>query len=298
MTSIAPSTPSFDPGVARIPVDPVVWLVRPLGIAAGMDEPECLAGLTWTRWAPGEALRPERIGQALVEFRSVFPDRALLLIAPGIHVFAADARRLEQIACERGGPVALTVLTNSCETLNPFAGLVSLRLRQSGQQDDFTSRELSGLVNLLGDGLLHPLDRWPDHLVFLSVLAVNALAENCIPAESACVHLAEIGGGLLVSDSVFAVADDRPLSTIRALAAHEQRRPAPWGSLSARLGHHLAACTPVPDHPATSGQTITLHITHSWGGGVAQWVESFIAADQVGRNLQLRSEGPQTGKGT
>ena len=42
---------------------------------------------------------------------------------------------------------------------------------------------------------------------------------------------------------------------------------------------------------------VTLHVTHSWGGGVAQWVESFIGADDAGVNLQLRSEGPQTGEG-
>ncbi|MCW8925841.1 MAG: glycosyltransferase, partial [Xanthomonadales bacterium] len=34
----------------------------------------------------------------------------------------------------------------------------------------------------------------------------------------------------------------------------------------------------------------TLHITHSWGGGVAQWIESFIQADDGQRHFQFRSE--------
>jgi GT2 family glycosyltransferase len=42
----------------------------------------------------------------------------------------------------------------------------------------------------------------------------------------------------------------------------------------------------------------TLHITHSWGGGVARWIESFIEADTDGVNFQLRSEGPEKGQGT
>jgi GT2 family glycosyltransferase len=41
----------------------------------------------------------------------------------------------------------------------------------------------------------------------------------------------------------------------------------------------------------------TLHVTHSWGGGVEKWVDSFIDADTGGVNFQLCSEGPQTGKG-
>ncbi|MEJ2534661.1 MAG: glycosyltransferase, partial [Gammaproteobacteria bacterium] len=39
------------------------------------------------------------------------------------------------------------------------------------------------------------------------------------------------------------------------------------------------------------------HVTHSWGGGVATWVDACIAADRGGRHLQLRSEGPQSGEG-
>ena len=41
----------------------------------------------------------------------------------------------------------------------------------------------------------------------------------------------------------------------------------------------------------------TLHITHSWGGGVAQWLKSFIETDLEQRNFQLRSEDPQSDLG-
>ena len=52
------------------------------------------------------------------------------------------------------------------------------------------------------------------------------------------------------------------------------------------------------DEFLAADKPITLHVTHSWGGGVAQWVHSFIEADETGLNFQLRSEGPQTGEGT
>ena len=298
MTSIAPSKPERDQHRARIPADPVIWLYPSHGTAASQPPPDCLSGLPWPRWTPGSGLHPGRIGHALTEFRSAYPGQPLLLLSPGILLLAADAHKLERIARERNGPVVLTVLSNAHEQLNPFAGLSSPQLPSGADAVDGAALErMAGLVNLLGSGLLHPLDQWPEHVLLFSATAVDTLASDDVTAEIARARLRELGGELLISDSLFAAASGRPLSSLTALAPHEQRRPAPWGDLTARLDRYLMVGGPLPDYPPASQQTTSLHITHSWGGGVAQWIESFIAADQGGRNLQLRSEGPQSGAG-
>jgi GT2 family glycosyltransferase/glycosyltransferase involved in cell wall biosynthesis len=51
------------------------------------------------------------------------------------------------------------------------------------------------------------------------------------------------------------------------------------------------------DRFADPRSAVTLHVTHSWGGGVERWVESFVDADAGGLHFQLRAEGPESGKG-
>jgi len=66
--------------------------------------------------------------------------------------------------------------------------------------------------------------------------------------------------------------------------------------LGVRLQAWLDAGAPV----LTAGVATTpatLHITHSWGGGVARWVGDFVRADTYGKHLQLRAESPQSGLG-
>jgi hypothetical protein len=150
------------------------------------------------------------------------------------------------------------------------------------------------------------------------VAAAPAVSEPCsdkpagasgITAVQAREHLLHASGQLLAVDSLFAFSPGHSLDHGPALQAHEELRPASWGDLTARLqdwlGKNLRVAEPFTRPEAGS----TLHITHSWGGGVAQWVESFITAGmdntakstndnaRAGRNFQLRSEGPQYGMG-
>ena len=41
---------------------------------------------------------------------------------------------------------------------------------------------------------------------------------------------------------------------------------------------------------------VTLHIAHSWGGGVWRWIEDFIAGDRDGVNLVLIADGDRSGE--
>ncbi|MFL6446312.1 MAG: glycosyltransferase [Bryobacteraceae bacterium] len=53
---------------------------------------------------------------------------------------------------------------------------------------------------------------------------------------------------------------------------------------------------PIP--AVTPGTAPTLHISHSWGGGVERWLSDFIDADKLNDNFVLKSQGPQGAYGT
>lgn len=56
---------------------------------------------------------------------------------------------------------------------------------------------------------------------------------------------------------------------------------------------HRADTTACPMVAVTPGTRPTLHISHSWGGGVERWLSEFADADQVNENLVLKSHGPE-----
>ncbi|MDT8321479.1 MAG: glycosyltransferase [Xanthomonadales bacterium] len=123
------------------------------------------------------------------------------------------------------------------------------------------------------------------------------------PKAASLARLRQAGGRLLVTDAVFLYDPALGLFAQRPLQPHETRRPASWSLLTARLEtwlrppHDLAGALGELAGLAAAEQAATLHVTHSWGGGVAQWVASFIDSSGSAANLQLRSEGPESGRG-
>ncbi len=272
----------------------------------------------WLQWTPTGPARLEHIGPLLCEFLALHPGRPLLIQSPWVHLHPADAEALVRVANALGNATVLSVLSNADPGMNPFAGLdTSVCVQAEGGKHAALLRRTAGLVRLLGSGKLHCLDHWPHHLLYFSPAAIKLLAEPAITAKQAREHLLRAAGQILVSDSLFALSTGHTLDHGPALQAHEQLRPAPWGDLSALLQDWLAKdITPAtrPFNTLRPGHNATLHITHSWGGGVAQWVESFIATgtnratgvgielEEAGNdfprsNFQLRSEGPQSGLG-
>jgi GT2 family glycosyltransferase len=247
---------------------------------------------------PGTENKPAELGAILHEKRADVG--ALLLAQHGLSVPAVIERKLsellEKLAADAGAPIVLTVLSNAEEDLNPFAGIDLL------EQDRPDAETTAGLVTILGPGLVHEWHRWPGHLTMLSESALDTLARPGITIRNAVDRLRAAGGKLLLADSLFLDAPDLPLFRLEELDPHEKRRPPSWAGLCERLDDWLRsglakrAATDVAAY-AKAEKTVTLHVTHSWGGGVAQWVGSFIDADSAGVNLQLRSEGPQSGKG-
>lgn len=64
------------------------------------------------------------------------------------------------------------------------------------------------------------------------------------------------------------------------------------------LRTHKVDSSSCPIHTVTPGTSPTLHISHSWGGGVERWLSEFIEADQVNSNLVLKSQGPHGAYGS
>lgn len=256
-----------------------------------------------TTTLPDHQNGPNSLRALLQEQLQQNPGSPLLISGKGITV--TDAFRdqahalLEQLSAEAEGPVVLTALSNANPDLNPFSGLAT----PSGEEP--ASGLPEDLVLLLSPGEIMEWHSWPGHFALLSAAAVEALAAADINPANALTRLHESGGSLLISDKLFLHVPAQGLFQAESLQAHEIRRPPAWGLLRQRLDDWLR----LPDSgqsPAwadtlasfrNSARPVTLHITHSWGGGVAKWVESFIEGDEDGVNLQLRSEGPQSEKG-
>jgi GT2 family glycosyltransferase len=240
--------------------------------------------------------KPASLGAILHENRVA--GRPLSWTRRGLELPPALERRLgallERLETETGGPVVLTVLSNAEPDLNPFAGIAGVP-EPGGERAE-------RLVTLLGPGRCHEWNRWPGHAALLSPAALDCLARPGVDARNAVAALRAAGGRLLLSDSLFLHDSRRPLLHRDALDPHEQRRPTAWAELTQRLDGWLRT-QPAADEAADlaryadGGCPVTLHVTHSWGGGVAQWIETFTDGDTGNVNLQLRAEGPQTGQG-
>ena len=194
------------------------------------------------------------------------------------------SRLLGQVESESGGPIVLTVLSNAEPNLNPFAGLLF------EEQDAPDGSAAGNLIALLGPGQVHRWHRWPDHAVLLSPSACEILDRPDTTTANAVARLAAAGGCLLLADSLFLHDPERDLFAQQPLEPHEERRPAAWAALSERLDDWLRNDSGPDDDLAAyaePGRPVTLHVTHSWGGGVAQW-----------RSIVDRSSSRNTARGT
>ena len=243
--------------------------------------------------------KPTSLGDLLLG-KQADGDAALVLTRRGLDVPETLEKRLsgllEQLEAEGAGPIVLTVLSNAEQDLNPYAPLAFEK------QDEPAGELAAGLVSLLGSGRVHEWHCWPDHAAYLSAGALQILAQPDTTPGNALARLQAAGGRVMLYDSLFLHDPARELFGQKGLEPHEERRPAAWSLLSERLDDWLrhgeldAGAEDIAAY-AADDRPVSLHITHSWGGGVAQWIESFVDASENSVNLQLRAEGPQSGKG-
>lgn len=232
------------------------------------------------------------LGALCVEIQEQAPGSDLLILR---HPLAPDLETLEALGAlleQAPGVGVYTTFSNADPACNPYAGL------DCGHTDPDVRQRL---VRLLGSGRLLPLSSWPDHLLALTSSAVQALADPALDWADAAGRLRTRLVQAELADWLYVEAADRKPDQALRLDPHEERRPTPWGRLSERLPEWLAALESDPTLakrlPDAVTGPVTLHITHSWGGGVATWVASMIDGDERGLHFQLRSEGPQTGQG-
>ena len=256
-----------------------------------------------TTTLPDHENEPNSLGSLLSQHCTHSPGLPLLLLGKGIAVsdsFKAEICKLLEHAQEANpGPVVLTVLSNAVPDLNPFAGLANAPIEVPD------SAQLADVVNLLAPGEISEWNNWPDHCILVSAKAAQALSATDTRSGNALLRLQEAGGKLLLADSIFLHDPLSELYQSEKLQPHERRRPAAWGLLRERLGNwiqlqdspHPVDWAPLAADFRKANKPVTLHITHSWGGGVAKWIESFIEADDHGINFQLCAEGPQSNKG-
>ncbi len=227
-------------------------------------------------------------GLLLREIAGLFPGKPVIFLRAGLQPSRRLVDTLTGILNRSSDPLALTLLSNADAALNPFAGL---RTPSSSPAPDFTE-----LVKLLAPGQLHTLSAWADHFVILSAELVERITA-ADPSGTLMQQIALSGGNLKVADHLFLQDPETSVFKRLALQPHESLYPPVFSELSSRLQEWMnAGISELPQAGAES-KPATLHITHSWGGGVAQWLKTFIDTDNGHRHYQLRSENPQSDGG-
>ena len=107
--------------------------------------------------------------------------------------------------------------------------------------------------------------------------------------------LRQQGKSILLSDEAFVddAASCGPIVTTDSLPESIKdalRERHPYTALRHPLSQINARGESPPD-PLTRGPEVMLHISHSWGGGLARWISDFCAADEDRVHLILKSIG-------
>ena len=155
-------------------------------------------------------------------------------------------------------------------------------------------------------------EHWPDSLVELpaplgvcGVLRARAVAALCaadrdwpVLARAGFAHVAYTGDCVFAPAQLRGQADAPDTGSSLLARRHFWEDAHPLTGLRARLAEAapaMLAATPAPSSAGTKPcHTTRLHIAHSWGGGLSNWVQQFCEHDQAdGRatDLVLRSIG-------
>ena len=122
-------------------------------------------------------------------------------------------------------------------------------------------------------------------LALLALVSISFLQTAAASEDPLLQGLSVAGIRPVVPDHLFIHDPDSAVFKSPDLKPHEHQFPPPFGELSARLQAYVDAGIKRPPLPAT-GAPATLHITHSWGGGIARWINVFIQADKILSPLQ------------
>jgi GT2 family glycosyltransferase/glycosyltransferase involved in cell wall biosynthesis len=223
----------------------------------------------------------------LAELAALFPNRPVIFLRAGLQPSGILLDHLSRIIAQASQPVVISLLSNADPAVNPFVGVTT-----TSPESEY---DLERLVGFLAPGNLHDLTHWVDHFAYFSVDAIDLLKGNA-GHGTLIQQLSAAGGKLQVPDHLFLHDPDKRVFEKLVLKPHETACPSPFAELSTRIQDWIN--TGIPHLPAISPEpgSATLHVTHSWGGGIAQWIESFIATDNGHPHYQLRSEAARSNR--
>ncbi|MDT8409106.1 MAG: glycosyltransferase [Wenzhouxiangellaceae bacterium] len=198
--------------------------------------------------------------RVLEEIAAAWPDRPVLLVRAGLQLprrLASIVRELVRLPRD-SAPV---VFPGSYQSrVDPLAGMT------------LDGVDVDSLVGWCSDRHGQWLDAPPADCLFLP------------PAQVAGNPLdPDFGTSLLIDDGY--VVDREPAPEPLNESGHWAPEDIVLGHLRMRVQHLLDE--QVRALPARDDRPVTLHVTHSWGGGIERWIEDFIDADDAGLNLVL-----------
>jgi len=200
--------------------------------------------------------------QDLDALARAFPARAVLLLRAGLELPEAFGEALAAAigVCGEHGPVVFP--GNYHPGVDPLAGL------------DCGSLDRDRALFWCGDRRLEPLDTPPSDCLLLPPGAVAGQAAGLqVPRAWLFDH------GYVTDPAAPAIGAP---SDVALLGASRAR-------VEGLLAEGLEALPALPRAP------MTLHVTHSWGGGVWRWIEDFIAADADHVHLVLSADSDAAG---
>lgn len=232
------------------------------------------------QWIECEAGAPHHLTTLLRAVSQSRPDQAILLIQDDL-VLPPDC--WQRLAPHLAAFGAVSGLGDTPMALNP------LRLLDPEMLHGLDPATVDTLVALTGSGRCLPFHQWPKGAVLLSAEAAQTWVESA-PELSASQWLADGKLRLGIADHLYAAA------TVQSDGGAGFETAGPADTLAPVLGRLLAQwpddtqSMPLP-LPGRDGRPVTLHITHSWGGGVARWLKDFVQADREHHHLSLVSHG-------
>ncbi len=211
--------------------------------------------------------------------KTLWAGQNVLLLRAGHHLPRYWWRRLaDALHCAQDIGAALP-LSNTCSALSPLAPGISSHL--SADQLDSLIYQLAPMINV---------DTTVDSTTCVLVsheVATVMRSQQCGFDEA----LSHTRSRAVICDHLYLPDPTQPLSGPPPDWDDEYRdSESPLASLRLKLTEALR-CPPAPGYPGLDDMAVKLHVSHSWGGGVARWIADYVEADQHNYHLILSSHG-------
>jgi len=177
---------------------------------------------------------------------------------------------------------ALTCCSNSAAAFNPFGF-------STAPTEPPTTADLDALVANTSKQHLLEASRWPQHLLWLGSQLVKVLQRQTEDFYTRPPSASDIR--LCIADDIFCRDINRSVFTERPDYLWDMPPAEPVAYRQHTLQAMLQRqCWHLP-RLRHDIDNVTLHISHSWGGGIQHWIENYSNADQTHPQLILKSEG-------